>query len=521
MSETFKQLKKKYLQSALFKSAALGLSAGLLSSGAVLLALKLSKIAIAPWYYVIIGIGAALLAGIPLFFAFHRNDARLARHLDGEYGLDEKVQTMVAYREDSGDMIELQRQDAAEKLGALPKRSFKEVCKKLWYVITAFLLSVAVFVTAVALPFQGKKTPIQPPPPDGDAFAITPWQISSLEQMIAEIEDSRLENGLKSSVKGVLETLLAQLRETEKKSVMKMQVSAAVSSVDAFVVSVNSYKRIGDAFAADERTKQVSDAIATGIAIYRSLQTGFGSINNVESAWRDLTGENTEELGKMDASLAETLKKVKESYTDLGGDGLRDVLGGLKQGTEGALSSLGEGDGDALHGGAIALGNALTEAESMLETSSASKVRARLDTAVDAFAEAAGDALCVQAYNCMIDEFVPARLAEIFAIDPGELPALLAIPPRVQGGDDPETGEPDPGTNPGGYGDGDLQYGSDEEIYDPDFGGYIKYGEVVDYYFRIAQELADSGDLTESQKKILLEYFDRLLGGSKEPETEK
>ena len=49
------------------------------------------------------------------------------------------------------------------------------------------------------------------------------------------------------------------------------------------------------------------------------------------------------------------------------------------------------------------------------------------------------------------------------------------------------SGGGDDNSHGGGFGDGDQIYGSEDEVYDPVTGEYVKYGEILQRYYDIVQ----------------------------------
>ena len=114
MEKNFLRLKTKYVLMTVLKSVIFGLSCGLLAVGAVLLPLKLKSINIHFGFYILIGVGAALLFGGALFgilFKLRLSDVSIAKKLDKDYKLNERVQTVVEYGEDQSDIVSLLRED--------------------------------------------------------------------------------------------------------------------------------------------------------------------------------------------------------------------------------------------------------------------------------------------------------------------------------------------------------------------------------------------------------------------------
>ncbi len=126
MSVKFSKIKRTQLLRAVVTAVSAGLSAGFLAVGAVLLAWKLGAFSLsagaAAGICAGICVGVAALIGLPLFFALRPSDEKIARRLDAEHGLNEKIQTMVEYGNREGEMVALQRADAAERLERLPAK---------------------------------------------------------------------------------------------------------------------------------------------------------------------------------------------------------------------------------------------------------------------------------------------------------------------------------------------------------------------------------------------------------------
>jgi len=80
-----------------------------------------------------------------------------------------------------------------------------------------------------------------------------------------------------------------------------------------------------------------------------------------------------------------------------------------------------------------------------------------------------------------------------------------------------ETDDDDDNDDPlqdGGIGSGDIVYGSDDQIYDPDTNENVKYGSVInEYYAKITEKLLD-GNVSEELEKYISDYFASLYDGT-------
>jgi hypothetical protein len=80
--------------------------------------------------------------------------------------------------------------------------------------------------------------------------------------------------------------------------------------------------------------------------------------------------------------------------------------------------------------------------------------------------------------------------------------------------DDSEGKEPDNNIGSGGLGTGDVIYGSDAIVFDPDTNTYRPYGEILSEYFAKANEQITDGKVSDEISDAAEEYFGILFGGA-------
>jgi hypothetical protein len=183
----------------------------------------------------------------------------------------------------------------------------------------------------------------------------------------------------------------------------------------------------------------------------------------------------------------------------------------LKTYTEAITSALQSSELDAdddLFAAVSALGNQLNSVITSVSMGgyTLSALQNLIVVACNDFAANGAEALNVQAYNCMMGEYINARLASIFSI-------VSDVADEDDGNsDDQSSGEEDKNSS-GGYGDKNENYGSDDLIFFPDDETYVKYGEVLDAYFAKMQEIISNGDLSEELVRYIGNYFDILYSG--------
>lgn len=502
MCEGFKKQKRKYLIKSLLKSIAVGTSAGLSVVGVVLLTLKLCEQNINAGFYVLIGLCCAVAAG-GLTFALSRPvDLKIARKLDEEYGLDEKVQTMVTYKDREDFIYRLQREDVSQKLAVLPKRkiSFGQI----WQYVLIFILAIAIFIPALAV---HKNTA----PASGiDLVELSVTERGLVGQLIGDINESELSDEVKALTVSLLRNLLANLEGEHTDKSRNAAVVASITFIDAAVTSENVYKKICAELIKEEPLKVVSDTVVDGITMFKADGTIL-SYQRVKDEAELIPGYVFNLFNKTfitsEASLREKLKISKA-------DGFAEKLTEYDAALENVLTNS-EAYAGRILSALESFKSALSE---VLEKSGQSFADATLQNDLNSgftyFVQNLSAAVSVESYNCLMNEYVRTRLAKIFNVSLYDLPSLRY---GVEGGSagigapDDTTGEKkDPG---GGMGSGGMLYGSDDEIYDHELGKRVKYGEVINKYYNDVLNLILEGNLSDEYAAALDSYFSLLMGG--------
>ena len=501
MGEGFKKKKSKFIRTAIVKSAVCGVSFGLFAFGVVFLALKLSDVALNGAIYAVIAVGVALLSGGSAFLLLRPSDKKIAAELDNRYGLNEKVQTALAYSGADGAVIEMLQADTDARLLALPKDKFE--FKRIWKVFLIAVLSVAMFVSSLVVP--SKLTLAEGNEGGGETvnptaqFVFTEDQMEALQELIDNVGKSSLNASLKADAVAELDKLMNNLMFAEYNSEMIEYVGFATTGIDKIIKQPLTFKAIANALGSsgqNELAKMIAEGVQTAytkvaIGNYTSVTDFYANrvtivgqtIDETLSAFFDylLTDDGTSPeddeptVGVVGKTFADIYLALSISGADEE-DGLRTVLFDFAKG--------------------LAQNGVLTN-----DTSFIFDVKFK--------AELSG-----QAYKLAVNKYVTNRIREIFKL---KIPSdEIFVPTYSQ---PPNLGDATDEPIQGGYGKGDMLYGSDDAVYDPITGEYRKYGELFnDYYAAIEAMLRDGSTLTEEQKAVIRAYFDILLSGIKEPQ---
>lgn len=520
---------------AVLKSVIIGVSCGLFAVGAVLLPLKLCSVKIHFAFYILIGVGAAVLSGGALFlllYKFGLSNEKIAKKIDRDYELNERVQTVVEYGDEQSDILNLLREDTESRLGNLPKRNipFAKVIAAIRYYIVVSVLSPALFLTAVCLPAHydegSREEPsIDIPIDENPAFEYTLDLQSQMYDLMRDVLNSNLQQEEKDAVSKVLEDLDKQvLPSLTLQSELKLAIQAATIAINGLVDNANTFLKVRDAL--KDFDEHLSKAIEQGVIFYKAfnyklvdldmVKGQYGRVNsNIDEALASLftasydahkftEDENNAVQG---GAVLEYRDNLLSALTDLSENGVKEedemyeAIANFQKAVSGVY-------GKFLRGGYTATG--LNEGR---ETSLILAYDPDLKTAVT-------DAILLQCYNAIIANYTRQKFADIFANDGVSLKDLdelyYDLPLELVNGDDGSGSPGDP--NQGGFGNGDEIFGSKDLIYDTELGEQIEYGKVFqNYYSKVDDRIKE---LPQDLVDFINEYFKILLNGIKTEDSE-
>lgn len=472
MSKGFLKFKRKLWIGAVLRAVSVGVSMGIL---AFALQWLIAKMTAATPEFFLYGFSSALIAlggfTVILLILLPTNK-RVARLLDRRLGLGEKVQTMLAFRRDEGDMAALQREDTDRILRETPKKRVKGVCA--WLFVTVPVVALLGMVGTVLVPAQ---EPPAPPPVVDNNFSITPWQEQALQDLIEKVKASDMETEPKEGVVKQLESLLIKLRNTKKESVMKETVISTIESIHTIVSDHNTY-----------------DVIASALLRIpsQSVQELGGAIDSLKTVL----------IGDWFNATAEALT--------MDGHDAPMIATGITQ----ALTTSKVAADNEVHMVLMAFAVELTSITEEAANDTIDSLLAKTEEALNA-------ALYIQITNETVEDDTIYTLLSIFGIKASEVPDHVfndPDDPRAEG--DYEQEDDLDKIHGGGLGSGEMIFGSDDTIYDPEKNTYVKYGEVLDsYYARITDMLVD-GNLPPELEEALSDYFAILFNGSENKEKQ-
>lgn len=473
------RFKKKLRRNALIKSLIFGLSCGLLSAAGVILYQKLMMIQPLLWLYLTVGAGVALVSGLAAFLVLRPSQRKIARKLDSDLALGEKVQTMLAFEHEENDMLTLQREDADRRLREAPKGAVRT--RHAWVHAFAPVLACALLTVAIVTPVKA----VEPEPPEPEPpFELSSWQETALAQLIEEVKASEMESAPKRDVVSELENLLESLRVTSTESDMKAMVITVISNLNSIIREHNSVNIFSPCMSASKHESVAALAMAMDMLSGLELKEAL---------------ESTREALRVD-EVAEPLKAYAVALTDM-----------LALAAENRVP-----ENDPMYVAVQTFIRDLAQLQGQLADYTRDWAQTQLDPLFEENTEDLSDALFIQYTNKDVKDMAVTRLMEIFGISADELPdeEKVQIPDINDDPDDDNKRDEEEKGNQGAPGDAEVLFGSDDKIFDPRTNEYVTYGDIInEYYAGVTQKIID-GQIPETLEQFITDYFATLYDGS-------
>jgi len=503
MGGNFRKFKTRILLIRLIKSISFALSLGLVVAGTLLTLARFEIVGLEPLYSCLIGAGAALLVGVGLFFIFRASEKTIARTLDKDYNLNEKVQTMVAYKDEQGAMYDLQRADANASLAAVKDKGY--VFRR----ILAGLICLIVCAGLFGVSFVFKPAPVEPPPPppppEEIPFELSENEIKIIEELIAYVNASEMSSPHKENIASALSEMLDALKEaenmTQRDSILNTSITYILDQTDESSVACELINKLWSFNS--QSTKQTAKLLN----YYDWPKTDefdelVKQIDEFEKSFEYEPGpdeeiSDEELLTNFKNLLTLTAQNIRTSLTDIGASENDELYIALIR----LVSAKEENEnGTRVYGL-----EAIAEKAQELGLKNAKK---ELGTVLDAVMGDIYKALSHHKANTSTGEYVITRVATLFKYPLPKFERPQLFDATVDNG----SGGNDGGGAMGGIGAGTV-YGSDDLVYDPLTNQFVEYGKIIERYNALMQGKLENESYTEEEKKAIQRYFQILYGG--------
>lgn len=464
----FRKFEKKFQLGALVKSAAFGVSCGVLSFSIVWLVCKLCAVALSPVWYAAIGVAVAAACFGVSYALLRPTEKKVAKKLDGALSLPEKTQTMIEFQNSEDDMARLQRADADARLRATPLKAVKT--GKLWKNLLLPALALVMLVTAAIVPMKV----VEPVGEEDPKYTFTAYDKTRLEELIETVKASDMEVEPKLLIVTDLEELLDILQTVEYQREMKSAVVEVIANTARLERTVNTYDELSAALTASDNEQVQSLGKAIGTVNVEKLSDEWNTRRD------ELIGENAVNVEPYEKALRQAMNKMSVTR-----------------------------ENDPLHESLKAFVDEVKVVYTTKTTTDADWQTA-MDAAFHIVSQASDLALLQQYDNKETADMVVAELMDIFGITSKDLPSDVlsgSVTDKEGDYDDPTE---DKELSGGGGPDFEIVYGSNDTIYYPNDEKYVSYNEVWQEFRDKAYELADGEDVPEDLAAFIRDYFTSL-----------
>lgn len=490
MNESFSTLKGRLRLLILLRACLLGISLGVGFASIPILVYKLSFGQVNVLIPVLVGVGGFLIGFGMLILINPPTEKRIARLIDERLSLDEKVQTLIEFKEKEGEIVEVQRQEANELLRGVKVKSL--LSKRIWLNFIAPVIAVALLIVTICVPAKQEYIPSEDKEPEEEQppADVTLVQIQELKDLIKEVKASNMEKIPKEKVISELEGLLETLQKIEEapeenpymtEAQLKDEVKGAISNIQHILDDANSSDDISSKL--DLSTNELIRRLAYRIKL---LETGGADVE-LGSMKQTLINENDKEIIK---ELSNTYSSaIKKALADSEVDENNIMLLAL------------------LH-----LANELEVVSNMAETDSLNAMKEKIAPLFENASIDLRTAIRIQGFNRDTVESVIEALVDIFGLTEEEIPKYEDEDDTITG-DIGEDEPPEENSGDAGYGSGEMQYGSKDLIYDPKTDTFVEYGTLLSAYLKEVDAQIREGKYPPEFEDFKDEYFKILSSG--------
>lgn len=498
----FDKFNNKITKEALIKGVLCGISLALIIEAILLFICKLTPFKIIVWLHVLLTIALAIFFSYKFFKMFIPSEKEIASRIDNDANMNERVKTMVEFKNQDSPMINFQRKDTLNKLDNVSEKTLK-----MKFSFSNFiLLIIAILALPSALIIKGKELPDNINNELSESINNKSEIIeSAIENMKSEVENnSQLDESQKDQINSELGNLEDNLNQDSNQEDMEEDIEDTKENLDEIFDEMISKDEIGEALEKEDSTQDVGNEVSNG---------------------------NSE-------SVKDSLDDLRESLENLTGDELKEALENIANDIKQALETSGVDNEDALYKAFENLANNLQE---NANNSNDADIQDQIDSSFEQAKQEISDALKDQEALEDLKESLKDQLDDLnqnlqdnpqgdtsdvstdtsgeeisgttSGATSGELTSGEQSSDTNQGGSNEDSGEGNDQsgeTNAGGTGSGEMEYASDDVVYDPVTNTYMTYGELITKYYNDVLKGIEDGQVSPEMEKLIAEYFGSL-----------
>lgn len=463
MGNNFKKIKVKFIVESLLIALFISILLGLLISSILVLTYKQLGLEYDILLFVLCSVGVFLVSFIVSFIILKPNDIKVAKRIDKQMNLKEKISTMLEYEDKEGYIITKQREDAADKLNNLSVKKIKMHFNKYLLILPLIVLPFCLTSILVDSKFEETKPPIEEP------ISGDPYIIEQIKDLIREVnEDVNLMYPVKEAYVLHLEGLIEAIDVTDISRAKEVEaVNLTITNISLSSSILNSIDDISLALSNSNLAE--AHVLGTALASYDS--------ERINSALEDIRSYLN----------SPSARQRQLNYEELINDGFQLVDNERLDAD------------DELYVEFTNLKNNLAEAITATTT-----YYSDLENVINNAKKTFEEAVIRQVETLYMANYLEERLIAIFELPNNDEPINPPVPNPPSGDEEPT--DPD---NGGGGGHGDTIYAGDDIFYDPDE-GLVPYYEVIAKYSAYIEGLVQDGVISEELANYYIEYFNNL-----------
>lgn len=463
MGNNFKKIKVKFIVESLLIALFISILLGLLISSILVLTYKQLGLEYDILLFVLCSVGVFLVSFIVSFIILKPNDIKVAKRIDKQMNLKEKISTMLEYEDKEGYIITKQREDAADKLNNLSVKKIKMHFNKYLLILPLIVLPFCLTSILVDSKFEETKPPIEEP------ISGDPYIIEQIKDLIREVnEDVNLMYPVKEAYVLHLEGLIEAIDVTDISRAKEVEaVNLTITNISLSSSILNSIDDISLALSNSNLAE--AHVLGTALASYDS--------ERINSALEDIRSYLN----------SPSARQRQLNYEELINDGFQLVDNERLDAD------------DELYVEFTNLKNNLAEAITATTT-----YYSDLENVINNAKKTFEEAVIRQVETLYMANYLEERLIAIFELPNNDEPINPPVPNPPSGDEEPT--DPDTG---GGGGHGDTIYAGDDIFYDPDE-GLVPYYEVIAKYSAYIEGLVQDGVISEELANYYIEYFNNL-----------
>ncbi len=495
MNQQIKRFRSKIYFEVLIKCSLYALSIGLFVASILLILVKKSVL---KWNYltcVWIGIGLFALSFLILFMIFRPTEKKIAARLDKDLQLNEKVKTMVYYKDSNQPMMVVQREETNKILEKFSPKQIPLRIAMLGFIM--LLLSGGSLTYSV---FASKKPARLPEKPPITSTTDVPGIV---DEIINQVEFSRVDEVIKNKLLDILYEVLYAIQSEELSNDEKLEVVVqAIDKVYDILDQDISGIHIGEALKKNPTTKDL------GISIIDVDQK----------------------------KLKQALKVINDELQFLTGKGLDNLLDEYSKVLNEALALSNAKEDDELcaviskWSKTFHQYSKISNKENIKE-----KIQTAIDTAeVDIWAALMHQDIAIEMCKEVLDilnqikdvlenpDQQPSQPNESVSGDlSNETSGNESSSNSAQGSEnsttDSSSGSEDQPSHSGSEDEYQgIQYADTETLFDPNSNTNIEYGKLIDEYYNYIISRIKDGTLDPSVEEIINQYFSMLYNNNQE-----